>query len=89
MAVAGYVLDDDQPPPVLTRALNYRSWGVADVMMLPAGLLPRMNTALAYYDALASYLSAGMEKVPWIEKNPDSWDLVTRVLNWRKMEHKG
>jgi hypothetical protein len=89
MAVAGYVLDDDQPPPELTRALNYRSWGVADVMMLPAGMLPRMNTSLAYYNALVSYRSAPFPKNPWIEKNPDDWDLVTRVLNWRIEEHKG
>lgn len=89
MAVAAYVLDDEPPPPELSRALNYRSWGVADVMMLPAGLLPKMNTVLAYYNALASYKSSGLKKVPWIEKNPQAWDLVTRILNWRKAEHKG
>ena len=84
MAVAGHVMDGDPPPPELTRALNYRSWGVADVMNLPAGLLPRMNTVIAYHNALSGYKSAGLKKVPWIEKNPQAWDLVTRIMNERK-----
>ena len=89
MAVAGYVMDNDPPPPELSRALNYRSWGVADVMNLPAGMLPRMNTALAYHSALVSYRSATWPKNPWIENNPEAWEIVTRVLNWRKEEHRG
>lgn len=89
MAVADYVLDDEPPPPELKRALNYQSWGVADVMKLPAGLLPRMNTVLAYYNALQQYKRAPrMESVEWSEKNPDAWDLVTRALGWRKEAKK-
>ena len=84
MAVAGYVMDGDPPPPELTRALNYRSWGVADVMMLPAGLLPKMNTTIAYYKALSGYKSAGLKKVPWIEQNPEGWELVTRIMAERR-----
>lgn len=87
MAVGAYVWDDAPPPPELSRALNYQSWGIADVMNLPAGLLPRMNTTIAYYNALAGHRKAGIWKTKWIENNPDAWDLVTRMMNWRREEH--
>lgn len=86
MAVAAYAWDGEPPPPELSRALNYRAWGVSDVMQLPAGLLPRMNTSIACYNALSSYKSAGIAKLPWIEKNPQAWDIVTRVMNMRKQQ---
>lgn len=86
MAVAAHVLDREPPPPELKRALNYRSWGVADVMTLPAGLLPRMNTVLAYYQALAGYSRAAGQKnaAEWANANPDEWEIVTRIISERK-----
>lgn len=86
MAVAAYVLDDEPPPPELRRALNYRAWGVADVMNLPAGLLPKMNTALTYYNALSGYKSAAAQRkaADFAKNNPPAWDLVTRILSERK-----
>jgi hypothetical protein len=89
MGVAAYVWDDEPPPPELSRALNYRSWGVADVMMLPAGMLPRMNTALSYYDAIQASKSAGNKLTEWANSNPQAWDLVTRVMKWRKEQKAG
>lgn len=89
MAVAAYIWDDEPPPPELSRALNYRSWGVADVYKLPAGLLPRMNTVLAYHDAIQASKRAGNKLAEWGKDNPQAWDLVTRVLNWRKEERDG
>ena len=79
------MFDDDQCPPILSRALNYRSWGVSDVMQLPAGMLPQMNISLNVYDALAGYKRAGAQtKVgEWSKKNPQQWELVTSILKER------
>ena len=76
---------DGSPPPELSRALNYKSWGVADVMRLPAGLLPRMNVTLNYYHALAGYKNAQSQNKTndWIKANPKQWDMVSRIIKMR------
>ena len=86
MSVAAYVLDKEPPPHELIRALNYQSWGVVDVMNLPAGLLPRMNVALNYHRALSGYVQAAKmnKSVDFTKSNPQDWDMVSRVLAIRK-----
>jgi hypothetical protein len=86
MAVADYVMRDDPPPPELSRALNYQSWGAVDIMALPAGMLGKMNTCLAYYRALSAYRKASAQKqtVEFTRQNPREWELVTRILALRK-----
>lgn len=83
MAVGDFVLSDEKPPPELTRALNYEKWGIGDIMQLPAGLLPIMNTALAYYHALNGYTSAAGQTAKWSKSNPKAWELVSYVLEKR------
>ena len=82
-AVAGFVLDEDPIPPPLQQALNYKAWGVGDIMALPAGLLPQMNVALNYYYPLIKYHRNQGPLTAWIEKNPADWEVVTRVLKER------
>ena len=86
MGVAAHVLDGEPPPQELSRALNYRAWGVVDIMNLPAGLLARMNIALSYYWPLTGYKQAGAknETVAWSKNNPQDWEIVSRVLAERK-----
>jgi hypothetical protein len=86
MEVAAYVFDDEPPPPELSRALNYQSWGVVDIMNLPAGLLAKMNLCLNYYRALRMYKEAAASTgtVEFTKQHPHEWDLVTRVLNMRR-----
>ena len=78
---------DQQPPPYeLARALNYQSWGVVDVMNLPAGLLSKMNLALSYYRAISGYrqAAAGNKTVQFTKDHPREWELVSRVIAERK-----
>lgn len=86
MQVAAFVLDKTPPPPELSRALNYRAWGVVDIMNLPAGLLRKMNLSLRYYQALEGYQSAAKShsSVEWSKKNPQDWEVVSWVLAERK-----
>ena len=82
MAVGAYVMRDAPPPPELTTALNYRSWGIGDIMTLPAGMLPRMNTVLSYHDAMVSYNRAKSQHQvkEWGKANPQAWNLVSWYL---------
>lgn len=88
MGVAAHVLDKAPQPLELTRALNYQSWGVVDIMNLPAGLLRRMNTALSYYRALEGYKQANAQHktVEFSKNNPQAWELVSRIIAERKKE---
>ena len=87
-AAAEYALDGSSAPPLLRRALNVRTWGLRDyfgvpAVDLPAGTLARINTVLSYYDACKSYKSAGGQTAQWARRNPDAWDLVSRILRDR------
>ena len=79
MGVADYAFDGGSCPPALSRALNYRSWGVSDVMQLPAGMLPQMNTSLNCYDAITGYLRASskIKTNEWIKQYPKQWETVS------------
>ena len=88
MAVGDYVLDKQKPPPLLTKALNFEKWGIGDIMQLPAGLLPKMNTALSYYHSLSGYTSAAGNTAEWANRNPGAWELVSYYLE-RRMERHG
>lgn len=87
MAVGDYVLDGHRPPPILTKALNYEKWGIGDIMKLPAGLLPKMNTALSYYHALTGYKSAAGNTAAWTKRYPHGWELVSWILEQRMERH--
>ena len=89
MAVGDYVLDRQKPPPLLNKALNYKEWGVGDVMQLPAGLLPQMNLALNYYHSLNGYISAAGQTAAWSQKNPKAWELVSYYLEQRMERRHG
>ena len=88
MAVGDYVLDGQKPPPLLIKALNYEKWGIGDIMQLPAGLLPKINTALSYYHALRGYTSAAGRTAIWSKNNPQAWDAVSLVLEQRMERNK-
>ena len=87
MAVGDYVLDGQKPPPILIKALNYEKWGIGDIMQLPAGLLPKINTALSYYHALTGYMSATGSTAAWTKRYPQAWDAVSWVLEQRMERH--
>ena len=87
MAVGDYVLDGQNPPPLLNKALNYEKWGIGDIMQLPAGLLPKINTALSYYHALNGYKSAAGSTAKWSKQYPHAWELVSRILEMRMERH--
>ena len=89
MAVGDYVFDKQKPPPELARALNYEKWGIGNLMQLPAGLLPRMNTVLSFYHSLQNYRSATNRTVAWAKANPDQWELVTFVIDQRRKRKRG
>jgi len=86
MGIGAHIFDSTPPPPDLKRALNYKSWGIADVMSLPAGMLPRINTALSYYNALMGYKSAGNRTVEWTKTNPKAWEMVSWIIAQRKAQ---
>ena len=83
MAVGDNVFDGQKPPPILYTALNYEKWGIGDIMQLPAGLLPRMNTVLSYYHAVRGYTSAAGNTSGWAKSNPQAWDLVAYIIEQR------
>ena len=87
MAVGDYVLDKQKPPPLLIKALNYEKWGIGDIMQLPAGLLPKINTALSYYHALTGYMSAAGSTAAWTKRYPQAWEAVALVLEQRMERH--
>ena len=87
MAVGAYVWDQAKPPPMLVKALNYEKWGVADVMQLPAGLLPQLNTALNFYHAMRGYRGA-RKSTEWSKSNPDGWNIVSWYLSERMEQRK-
>ena len=87
MAVGDYVLDGQNPPPLLIKALNYEKWGISDIMQLPAGLLPKINTALSYYHALNGYMSAAGRTADWTKKYPQAWKMVSLILEKRMERH--
>ena len=89
MAVGDYVFDKKSPPPELARALNYEKWGIGDIMQLPAGLLPMMNTALNYYHALKGYKTATNSTVEWTKRNPEAWEMVSWVISERRERKRG
>ena len=89
MAVGDYVLDKQEPPPILRKALNYKEWGIGDVMQLPAGLLPKLNVALNYYHALEGYMSAAGQTAAWSNNNPRAWELVSYVIEERMNRKHG
>ena len=82
MSVAAHVFDETPPPQELIRALNYKSWGVVDIMSLPAGLLRKMNLCLSYYHALMGYIKAAKHNktVEFTKNNPVEWDMVSRFI---------
>jgi len=86
MDVAAYVFDNTPPPPELKRALNYKAWGVVDIMNLPAGLLSRMNIALSYHRALSGYRQANAQHktVEFTKNNPKEWEMVSEILAKRR-----
>jgi hypothetical protein len=86
MAVGDYLFDEQEPPPLLSKALNFERWGISDIRSLPAGLLPRMNMLLNYYHAIRSYQSA-RKTSEWTKNNPQAWDMVSWVIGQR-MERK-
>ena len=88
MAVGDYLFDKKKPPPELVKALNYEKWGIGDVMRLPAGMLPMFNVCLNYYYAIQGYRNASNKTVEWTKRNPDSWDMVSWVIEQRKERNK-
>jgi hypothetical protein len=83
--VVGHVLDQKPAPPYLKLAQDMRTWGAVDIMSLPAGLLPRMNTALSVYIALSSYKNTPVGRtVDWTKQNPQAWKMVSSILAERK-----
>jgi len=86
MAVGDAVMDGQSPTQQLVQALNYEKL-VFDVRQLPAGVLPVMNVCLNYYHALTGYKSASGKSTEWVRRNPQGWDLVSRVIK-RRMERK-
>jgi hypothetical protein len=86
MGVAAHVFDGAPPPPELKRALNYQSWGAVDVMMLPAGMLGKMNTALSIYRAISAYRQAAaqVKTVEFSKNNPREWEIASWVIAERK-----
>lgn len=88
MAVGDYVFDDMQPPPILAKALNYERWGIGDVMQLPAGLLPRINTVLSYYHAMQGYRQSS-RATEWAKRNQSAWDMVSWYLAQRMEQKRG
>ena len=89
MAVGDYVFDKEQPPPTLIKALNYKNWGIGNIMQLPAGLLPQMNTVLFFYDALRGYQAAHMRTVQWTKDHPQQWEAVTLIISERRKRKRG
>ena len=89
MGVGDYVLDDSPPPPMLKKALNYEKWGIGDLMQLPAGMLPRINTALSYYYAISGYTNAAGRTVAWKRSNSRAWELVSYLLELRLERRNG
>ena len=88
MAVGDFVLDRKAPPPELIKALNYERWGIGDIMQLPAGLLPIMNTCLSYYHSLSGYMSAAGNTSAWASRNPKAWQLASEVIEARMERRK-
>ena len=84
MGVAAHLLDGAVSPPLLRRALAYEKWGVGDVRLLPAGLLPKITACLNVYHAVSGYLSASGNTVKWTKRNPQAWDLVSWIISERK-----
>ena len=82
MAVGDYVFDNEQPPPELTRALNYQKWGV-NARELPAGILPVANVCINYYNAIYGYKSAP-KKSEWTKRNPFGWNLASWYISERR-----
>lgn len=77
------MFDDSGPPPILSRAFNYRGWGV-NLLELPADELHSLNTAWNTYRALGSFVSAGQDVVTWTRRNPKQWDFVSKIIRWRR-----
>ena len=89
MAVGDCVMDKTQPPPMLSKALNYEKWGIPDIMQLPAGMLPQINVCLNYYHALQGYKSAAGKTSAWSKSNPQAWEMVSYVLAERMERASG
>jgi len=83
MAVGDYVLDGQNPPPFLLKALNYEKWGIGDIMKLPAGMLTQINVSLNCYHALMGYKSAAGRTAVWTKGNPAAWEIVSYILEQR------
>lgn len=88
-AVSDHAFDGEKIPPELQQALNYRAWGVGNIMTLPAGLLPRMNVSLNVYRAIQGYRSAGNKSVEWTRRNPQQWEIVSALIADRKRGKHG
>lgn len=88
MAVGDAVWDQTAPPPILAKALNYERWGIGDIMQLPAGVLPMVNTVLSYYHALHGYRHA-VKTTDWSKRNPDAWRLVSWYIAQRMERNRG
>lgn len=89
-AVADYVLDDAEPPPVLRRAFDYKAWGV-NLLELPPGEVRAVNTAMNAYNTLSNYRRAGAQgkTKEWTESNPEQWEIVSALLADRMARRKG
>lgn len=82
-------MDGEPPPELLRRAWTCKAWSV-DVMRLPAGDLPAMNSALNAYNALDGYTKAGAkgEAGKWTEAHPDAYEFVSGVIAERMQRRK-
>ena len=68
----------------LGRGVLYEDGGLGDQ---PAGLMDRMQSAYAVYEAYSGWLHA-KNRVAWTKENPSKWQIVQDLLKMRKTEAK-
>lgn len=54
---------------------------------VPADIASKLRQLRAVYNAYKGYANAGAQNatVAWTQQHPDAWDLVTRIMQYRKV----
>ena len=87
MGVAAHVFDKAPPPPLLTQAFDFQSFGV-NILDLPPGTVSGIRAASNAYGAMRGYTSAAGNTVEWTKRNPGAWSFVAEILQERLKQKK-
>lgn len=79
------------PPDELHLAFRCQQWNVlpnpGGLLDQPAGLVDKMTTCLNVYNAMKAWKQVDQSKIAeFTRNNPDTWEVVQRVLEMRTHE---